>query len=84
MFEAKLADGTTITRRYDDTTPTTYKGRPLPETVDLYNRNGGNNFGGRVMSIKPIGRGGDQYLDLPEKPLDEIDDGMVLPPRGTV
>jgi hypothetical protein len=86
MFEARLSDGTTITRRYDDTVPTTYKGRPLPETVDLYNRKGSNSFGGRVVGIKPLGRekrsGSD--LTLPEGPLDGLDDGMVLPPRGAI
>ena len=92
MFEATLADGTTITRRYDDTVPTTYKGNPLPETVDLYNQSGSNNFGGKVISIKPAGqmknttaKRDNSDLDLPEGPfeLDELDYG-VLPPRGAI
>lgn len=89
MFEATLADGTTITRRYDDTTPSTYKGDPLPETVDIYNQSGSNNFGGKVISIKPLGKkavakrdGSD--LALPAGPSDGSYDGMVLPPRGSI
>lgn len=37
--------------RYDDTVPSTYKGKPLPETVDIYRRNGSNDWGGKVKSI---------------------------------
>lgn len=54
MFEAVTADGTVLKRRYDDTVPGTYKGKPLPETVDLYSINGNNNFGGTVTSIKKL------------------------------
>lgn len=54
MFEITTADGQTMTRRYDDTVPTMYKGRPLPETVDLYELKGSNKFGGRVIGIKPL------------------------------
>jgi hypothetical protein len=53
-FEIVTADGKTLRRRYDDTVPTTYKGKPLPETVDLYNTKGSNNFGGKVIEIRPI------------------------------
>lgn len=54
MFEATTADGKTLTRRYDDTVPTHYKGKPLPETLDLYELKGNNNFSGKVVGIKPI------------------------------
>lgn len=86
MFEATLADGTTIQRRYDDTVPNTYKGKPLPETVDLYNQNGSNSFGGRVIGIKPIGKGNvakrdNSDLNLPGG-FGGISSGMVLPSRG--
>lgn len=54
MFEVTTADGKTMTRRYDDTVPTTYKGRPLPETIDLYETKGSNTFGGRVVGLKKL------------------------------
>lgn len=54
MFEITTADGRTMTRRYDDTVPTTYKGKPLPETIDLYELNGSNKFSGKVNSIKKL------------------------------
>lgn len=54
MFEVTTADGKTMTRRYDDTVPTTYKGRALPETVDLYETRGSNSFGGRVVGLKKL------------------------------
>lgn len=53
-FEAVAKDGTVYRRRYDDTVPTTYKGKPLPETVDLYQRKGSNSFGGTIVEIRPI------------------------------
>lgn len=54
MFEVVTADGTTMTRRYDDTVPNFYKGRALPETVDLYEIGGNNKFGGKVVSLRPL------------------------------
>jgi len=54
MFEAVTADGKVLTRRYDDTVPDKYRGRALPETVDLYERKGSNAFGGIVTQIRPI------------------------------
>lgn len=54
MFEITTADGKTMTRRYDDTVPNSYKGKPLPETVDLYELRGSNKFGGKVVGIRPI------------------------------
>ena len=56
-FEAVTGDGKVYRRRYDDTVPTTYKGKPLPETVDLYNRKGSNSFGGVVVEIRPLTKG---------------------------
>lgn len=53
-FEAVTDDGKVYRRRYDDTVPTTYKGKPLPETVDLYDLNGSNAFGGTVVEIRPL------------------------------
>lgn len=53
-FEAETADGQVLRRRYDDTVPTTYKGRALPETVDLYELAGNNKFGGSVVGIRPL------------------------------
>ena len=53
-FEAETADGQVLRRRYDDTVPNKYKGKPLPETVDLYERGGSNKFGGKVVSIRPL------------------------------
>jgi hypothetical protein len=43
MFEAIASNGKVYQRRYDDTVPTTYKGKALPETVDLYDLRGKNN-----------------------------------------
>jgi bifunctional DNA-binding transcriptional regulator/antitoxin component of YhaV-PrlF toxin-antitoxin module len=56
-FEAVTDKGEVYRRRYDDTVPTTYKGKPLPETVDLYNRKGSNSFGGVVVKIRPLTKG---------------------------
>lgn len=89
MFEATTEDGKKITRRYDDTVPNTYKGKPLPETVDLYNQNGSNSFGGKVIGIKPLGKKAvakrdNSDLDLPAGPFGGINSGMVLPPRGAI
>lgn len=56
-FEAVTEDGKVYRRRYDDTVPTTYKGKPLPETVDLYDRKGSNKFGGVVVEIRPLVKG---------------------------
>lgn len=53
-FEVVTADGKAFVRRYDDTVPTTYKGKKLPETVDLYEKNGSNSFGGKVIGIRKI------------------------------
>jgi len=53
-FEAVAADGKVYRRRYDDTVPSTYKGKALPETVDLYDTNGSNNFTGRIVDIRVI------------------------------
>ncbi len=55
FFEARTSDGKTLRRRYDDTVPTTYKGKKLPETVDLYELSGSNKFGGTVVGIRPLG-----------------------------
>lgn len=56
LFEVETSDGKKMTRRYDDTVPTSYKGKPLPETVDLYELKGSNKFGGSVVGIKPLTR----------------------------
>jgi len=53
-FEAVTSDGQTIKRRYDDTVPVSYKGKALPETVDLYNVKGSNSFGGKIVGIRPL------------------------------
>lgn len=53
-FNATTADGKVLRRRYDDTVPTTYRGKALPETVDLYNINGSNNFSGKIVDIQPF------------------------------
>lgn len=53
MFEITTDKGV-MKRRYDDTVPTTYKGKPLPETIDLYELKGSNKFGGKVTSIKKL------------------------------
>ena len=54
FFEAQTADGKVLRRRYDDTVPDTYKGKKLPETVDLYELGGNNKFGGTVVGIRPL------------------------------
>jgi hypothetical protein len=54
MFEAVTADGKILKRRYDDTVPPKYKGKSLPETVDLYERKGSNSFGGSIVEIRPL------------------------------
>lgn len=54
MFEVTTADGKTMQRRYDDTVPNFYRGKPLPETVDLYETKGSNSFGGRVTGLKKL------------------------------
>lgn len=54
MFEATTADGKTLRRRYDDTVPTTYRGKALPETVDLYEIGGSNKFSGVVTGIRAL------------------------------
>jgi hypothetical protein len=51
-FEILTANGEVMVRTYDDTVPTKYKGKPLPETVDLYETNGSNSFGGTVVGIR--------------------------------
>lgn len=56
FFEAVTADGQVLKRRYDDTVPRTYKGKPLPLTVDLYELGGSNKFGGKVLEIRPLSR----------------------------
>ena len=53
-FEAVTSDGTVYRRRYDDTVPVSYKGKALPETVDLYNVKGSNSFGGKIVGIRPL------------------------------
>lgn len=51
-FTAHTADGAKYRRRYDDTVPTTYKGKKLPETVDLFRpKDGSNKFGGAITNI---------------------------------
>ena len=54
MFEITTAEGKTMKRRYDDTVPNKYKGKALPETIDLFELNGKNSFGGQVTSLRPI------------------------------
>lgn len=54
MFEVTTADGTTMVRRYDDTVPNVYRGKKLPETVDLYEIGGNNNFSGKVVALRPL------------------------------
>jgi len=61
-FEVLTADGEVMVRTYDDTVPTTYKGKPLPETVDLYDTKGSNSFGGTVVGIRK--RSNSRSLDL--------------------
>lgn len=53
-FEAVDSNGKVYRRRYDDTVPSTYKGSPLPETVDLYDVSGNNSFAGRIVEIRPV------------------------------
>lgn len=53
-FEVLTDDGKVLRRRYDDTVPTKYKGKPLPETVDLYERRGSNSFAGKVVGLRPL------------------------------
>lgn len=53
-FEVMTDDGKVLRRRYDDTVPKTYKGKPLPETVDLYELGGNNKFGGNITGIRPL------------------------------
>ncbi len=80
-FQVVTADGKTMTRRYDDTVPTTYKGKPLPETVDLYERGGSNKFGGKVVGIRPLKRSS-KKLDLPAENGDISEyDNPILPSR---
>ena len=55
-FEAITADGKVLRRRYDDTVPSTYKGKALPETVDLYEQSGSNKFGGTVVGLRTISK----------------------------
>lgn len=54
IFEATTADGKTLRRRYDDTVPSTYRGKALPETVDLYEIGGSNKFSGVVTGIRAL------------------------------
>lgn len=64
-FEVLTADGEIMVRTYDDTVPTTYKGKPLPETVDLYETRGSNSFGGTVVGIRKRSKKPDsRSLDL--------------------
>jgi hypothetical protein len=51
-FEILTSDGKVQRRTYDDTVPPTYKGKALPETIDLYERGGSNNFGGKIVGLK--------------------------------
>ena len=71
-FEVVTDDGRVFQRRYDDTVPSMYKGKPLPETVDLYNRSGSNKFGGVVKEIRPLANkpkpGDNDYKDDSEFP----------------
>lgn len=55
-FEVVTDDGNVLRRRYDDTVPSSYKGKKLPETVDLYEVNGSNNFRGTVVGIRKVKR----------------------------
>lgn len=54
MFEATTSTGEVLRRRYDDTVPGTFKGRALPETIDLYNLKGNNKFGGKIVNLRPL------------------------------
>lgn len=54
FFEIQTADGGVMKRRYDDTVPDKYKGKPLPETVDLYDLKGSNKFGGTVIGFRKL------------------------------
>ena len=55
-FQALSSTGKVYERTYDDTVPSTYQGRPLPETIDFYERGGSNNFGGKLTGIKILSR----------------------------
>jgi hypothetical protein len=76
-FEIVTADGKRMVRRYDDTVPTTYRGKKLPETVDLYETKGSNSFGGKVVGIRPVKKTTEP--DLPAGASDATD--LLLPPR---
>lgn len=78
MFEAIDANGKVYRRRYDDTVPTKYKGKKLPETVDLYEVGGRNNFGGTIVGIRPL-KSKTKKLDLPSG--DGNISGDPLPPK---
>lgn len=86
-FDVITADGKVLTRRYDDTVPPSYKGKALPETVDLYETKGSNSFGGRVVGIRPVPKKkvvkNDPYsLDLAPGDGDISDyDNPLLPPK---
>lgn len=86
-FEVITADGKVLKRRYDDTVPATYRGKPLPETVDLYDRSGNNNFGGKIVGIRPLGKPASKEdarkLTLPGSNGDISEyDNPILPPRN--
>jgi bifunctional DNA-binding transcriptional regulator/antitoxin component of YhaV-PrlF toxin-antitoxin module len=83
MFEVVTADGKVMQRRYDDTVPTTYKGKKLPETVDLYEETkGSNNFGGKVVGIRKLGKPDPRKLDLAAGSGDISEyDNPILPRR---
>lgn len=82
MFEVITADGNVMRRRYDDTVPTKYKGKPLPETVDLYDVKGSNSFGGKVVGIRKVGKKPDtRSLDLASGSGDISDYDNPLLPR---
>lgn len=53
-FEVVDGDGKKYQRRYDDTVPSSYKGKTVRETVDLYDRNGSDNFRAKVVGIRPL------------------------------
>lgn len=81
-FEVLTADGKSMRRRYDDTVPTTYRGKKLPETVDLYDVKGSNSFGGKVVGIRRAGKKPDaRSLDLASGSGDISDYDNPLLPR---
>lgn len=81
-FEVLTKDGKVMKRRYDDTVPPTYKGKPLPPTVDLYETKGSNSFGGTVVGIRKLGKKQDpRSLDLAEGNGDISDYDNPLLPR---